>query len=561
MLENMIWIYSMKERFIHITLFAIALLTACERAALGPDATGQDNAISLALSLKYTGNVPADQTKMSSDITQDGSGFRGIEQVYVVPFQTESAFPVEIDNARLGNRNVLIQNPAIGQYGLINNNNSHLYSIVLVPMMTNRVLAYGKAFDSGSVSTKEGKHLNGVLTPTGLDNPNTPGDISFSLEKILETDEAETISQTADNLIAAFNDLIEVIQSSKDAGIRAFLDAFTFKNHILACSSATVYFLEQSFFEAIYRYSGDDPENITPLFPKITALEAAREAAGANFPASFGIPEGSIGMWWNGHKYVKIISGVNISLVPESQYCYPPSLWYYANSSVRTSDNDNVEEQYMYQSPTWESILSCYLDGPSVVSSTRSVAIVDQMEYGVGLVEFHLLAQGNATAAAGCPLTGIIIGDQKDVDYSFAPKSSESLFLYDNSIDGITLSGTSQSFQTLVLPTSAGQAVHFALEFQNNTTSSFPCQQGTIQPGCKFYLAGELKPEAGQKPDAGYSAGIFDSDHKTTINLRVKDLGNAYNAVPDLRDPQLELGIVAEMDWDQLEPGGVKLPF
>ena len=557
----MIWIYSMKERFIHITLFAIALLTACERTALGPDSTGKDNAISLALSLKYTGNVPADQTKMSSDITQDGSGFRGIEQVYVVPFQTESASPVEVGNARLGNRNVLIQNPTIGQYGLIANNNSHLYSIVLVPMMTNRVLAYGKAFDSGSVSTKEGKHLNGVLTPTGLDNPNTPGDISFSLENILAADEAETISQTADNLIASFNDLIEVIQSSKDAGILEFLDAFTFENQILACSSATVHFLEQSFFDAIYNYSGNHPENITPLLSKITALEAAREAAGSNFPASYGIPEGSVGMWWNGHKYVKIISGVNISLVPEGQYCYPPSLWYYANSTVRTSDDDTVEEQYKSQNLTWGSILSRYSDGPSVVSSTRSVAIVDQMEYGVGLVEFHLLAQGNATAAAGCPLTGIIIGDQKDVDYSFAPKSSESLFLYDNSIDGITLSGTSQSFQTLVLPTSAGQAVHFALEFQNNTTSSFPCQQGTIQPGCKFYLAGELKPEAGQKPDAGYSAGIFDSDHKTTINLRVKDLGNAYNAVPDLRAPQLELGVVAEMDWIQLDPGGVKLPF
>ena len=41
----------------------------------------------------------------------------------------------------------------------------------------------------------------------------------------------------------------------------------------------------------------------------------------------------------------------------------------------------------------------------------------------------------------------------------------------------------------------------------------------------------------------------------------MNDLANAYNTVPDLRDPQLELGVVAEMDWIQVTPGGIKLPF
>ena len=54
---------------------------------------------------------------------------------------------------------------------------------------------------------------------------------------------------------------------------------------------------------------------------------------------------------------------------------------------------------------------------------------------------------------------------------------------------------------------------------------------------------------------------MFDSDYKTTVYVRVSELGNAYNTVPDLRDPQLELGVVAEMDWMQVEPGGIKLPF
>ena len=113
------------------------------------------NAISLALSLKSTGDVPAVQTKMTAAITQDGAGFRGIEQIYVVPFQTESAVPVGGGSTRLGDSNVQIHNPTIGQNGLVANNNSHLYDIVRVPLKTNRVLAYGKAFDSGSVATRD----------------------------------------------------------------------------------------------------------------------------------------------------------------------------------------------------------------------------------------------------------------------------------------------------------------------------------------------------------------------------------------------------------------------
>lgn len=81
------------------------------------------DAMSLALSLKSPGGVPDVQTKMTAAITQDGAGFRGIERVYVIPFQTASAAPVSQGDARIGGRNVYINNPAIGQTGLVANNN------------------------------------------------------------------------------------------------------------------------------------------------------------------------------------------------------------------------------------------------------------------------------------------------------------------------------------------------------------------------------------------------------------------------------------------------------
>ena len=540
-------------------LLVVALLVSCTREQI----RDRGNSVSLAISLKNVGEVPEVQTKMTATITQDGAGFRGIEKVYIIPFKTESANPATAGTGRLGDSNVQIQNPAIGQNGLVENNRAHLYNMVSVPLQTNRVLAYGKAIDSGYISSKNGKHKNGVLNPSGLDNPNTPGDISFSLESVLEADDLTEINTISDIIIAALNGVVEVLQTSEDEDIRVFLEAFTVENEITACSHQNLYNMEQSIFGALSYYSGTNPDAISEVMGKLSELQAARGLAGSTFPASYGIPEGSIGMWWNGHRFVKIHDNVNISLVPMTGYCYPPSLWYYANSQVKTSNDDSVTQQYKPQNTTWGSILTFYDGGGSVTTSTRSVAIVDQMQYGVGLVEFRFRTLGgDAEVARGCPLTGIIIGDQKNVDYSFTPNSSESYFVYDNTINGITLGSTSQYVQMLVLPTTDGETVHFALEFQNNASSTFRCQQGTVPPGCKFYLAGELKPGNGTKPEGNETiADVFTSDHKTTVYIKVKSLANAYNTVPDLRDPQLELGVVAEMDWVQLDPGGLKLPF
>ena len=553
--------------FIWLTLSAL-LTSGCVRLLVEGDADkpydDQYNAISLALSLRTPGDVfEVQPTKMTATITQDGTGFRGIDEVFVIPFQTESAAPVNDGSSRLGNRNVVIQGARIVNTGLVANNNSHLYNLVILPRNMNRVLAYGKASDQGSVNTVEGKHLNGVLTASGLDNPTTSDDISFSLEPVLETAVATTIGETTDNLIDALNRVVEAMQESNDADILAFLNVFASENEISACSFQTLYRFEQSILGALSLYSGTNPTAINTIMERVAELQSARNAAGSGFPATYGIPEGAVGMWWNGHRFVKLMSGVNISLIPTPLYCYPPSLWYYANSTIKTSADDQVKEQYKPQNSTWGNILSYYTDGSSVTSATRSTAIVDQMQYGVGLVEFRFLApEGTAAAAAGCPLTGIIVGEQRDVDFSFSPKpTAESRFVYDNTMSGITLGNTTQSIQVLVLPTANDESVHFALEFENTTSSAFQCQQGTVLPGCKFYLAGELKPGEGSKPAGSPVESVFSSDYKTTVKVKARNLSHAYNTVPDLRDPQLEIGVTVDMDWIQVEPGGIKLSF
>ena len=555
---------NVRQAFILLAISAL-LSSGCTRRPLETEGTYDPyNAISLALSLRSPGDVPEEPaTKMTATITQDGTPFRGIEEVFVIPFQTESAVPVDGSSARLGDRNVVIHDPAIGKSGLVANNNSHLYELAILPMRMNRVLVYGKSVDEGTVSNKQGKHKNGVLNPSGLDDPTVSGDISFSLEPILETSEATSIGQIADNLISALNGLVESLQASNDAEILAFLNVFATENEISACSYQTLYRFEQSILGALSQYSGTNPTAINNVMERLAVLQSARNSVGSNFPATYGIPEGAVGMWWNGHRFVKLLNGVNISLVPTPLYCYPPSLWYYANSTIKTSSDSNVEQQYKPQNSTWGNILSYYTDGTAVTYNTRAAAIVDQMQYGVGLAEFHIMALDlSASAVAGCPLTGVIIGEQRDVDFSFSPKQYvESRFVYDNTISGISLGNTSKYFQVLVLPTSSDESVHFALEFQNTTASAIQCQQGTVMPGCKFYLAGELKPGEGSKPAGTPVESVFSSDYKTTVNVTVLNPNKAYNTVPDLRNPQLEIGVTVDMDWIQVKPGGIKLPF
>lgn len=522
------------------------------------------NDISLALSLGENSSFSSMQTKMTAAITQNDGSFRGIEQVYVVPFRTESAAAVTSSIPVLNGRNVAIQNSGIKSNGLVAGNNSHLYEIVSLPRRMNRVLVYGNSVSDGSLETVSGKHLNGVLVPHGLDNPASGEDISFSLEPVAGSSEAEAINIKADNLISALNSVVEAMQGSEDEDIRHFLDVFAQENRIFACSAQTLYRMEQNILGELSVYSGTSSADINLIMSKVTALQSARSSAGAAFPSSYGIPEGSIGMWWNGRRFVRLLDGVNIRLVPMEEYCYPPGLWYFANSPVQTSDDENVKVQYKPQNATWGDILSYYSAGVEVKSSTRSVAIVEQLQYGAGLLEVHFDAPGTeASVAAGCPVTGIIIGEQDDLDFSFAPKSSSSRFIYDNNVSGMTMGSTAsgQSIRTLVNPTAAGQVVHFALEFMNNTSSTFQGRQGEILPGCKFYLAGELKPSGAIQPATEVLQGVFTGDHKTTVHVRVDGLDNAYNVVPDLRDPQLEIGVVADIDWIQITPGGIKLPY
>ena len=521
--------------------------------------------LTLAMSVKSMEEGRPVTTKMSPSITQSNNKFRGIEKIYVIPFNTVSS--VEPQDDRLGGNNVLLENPGISSTGLVSNNNGHLFENVFMPMAMNHVLVYGKAIDSGTVSSQDGKHANGVLTPEGLEDPSGSDDISFCLEPVLDTESQSDLPYQADQILAKLNNLATRILESDNPQIVSIFDVFKRENQILACSFPVFDRIRTDVQSALLAIPSDPAtaaEKIE-INAAILSFSSVLDSYGESFPSSYGIPEGTLGFCWNGREFVRLINGVNIALVNPASYCFPPCLWYYANSPIKTSEDDSIRSEYK-SSNDWHDILAHY-SGTIVSSSTRSVAIADQLQYGVGMLELSLNAPGTeaASLANGCPLTGIIIGDQRDVDFRFQPKATQSRYIYDNIVGDLSIGQTGVTVQTLVLQTGEyrinhKEPVHFALEFQNTTRTILYCQQGEILPKCKFYLAGILDLEEGATQPSGETLNcVFTKDHKTSVSVTVESLRNAYNTVPDLHDPQLEIGIVAEMKWAQITPQSIRM--
>ena len=538
-------------------LFMLSAWTVCscthKEVAEG---LGDAHALSLAMSLK---NVDGgSSTKMTAEITQSTGVFRGIEHMYLVPFGTEEP-QVGYQDPRLGVQNVILSNPGISQSGLVPNNNAHLFGSAFVPNGMNCVLAYGKTPDQGSEAGKAGKHTYGVLTAKGLSDPSYASDISFQLEPVLDmsvTDELSEAYEKADALLDQFNVVMSIMRSSSFASLVGIFDSVKRENQILSCSYATFDYLRTEIQTALIRI----PFESTDLIDEISRVSSAIDdfsskllEVGTTFPVSYGIPEGSIGFWWNGNAFIRRIGGVNVTLVDPATYCYPPSLWYYANSTILTSNNEDISGQYVQTNKHWDDIIVHYTDGGTVNNLTQSIAINDPLQYGVALMSLSL-GDAGTTLVNGCPLTGIIVGDQKDVDFRFMPGTGPSRYIYDNVIDGaLKIGSTAPYTQTLVLETAAGSPVHIALEFRNTTGYTLHCQQGDILPRCRFYMAGVL--------DAPSEGSVFSKDHKTSVTVRINGLDSAYTTVPDLHSPQLEIGLVAEMKWNQITPQTLVLDY
>ena len=276
------------------------------------------------------------------------------------------------------------------------------------------------------------------------------------------------------------------------------------------------------------------------------------------YPVSMGLPAGSAVLRWNGLRFVVVSEGLD-GIAAMDNYCYMPPLYYFANTQLSTSGDNDIYKTYTSEMTDWSQLLGQYRQGSVVRASTRAVALNEPLQFATGLLVATVrasspyLPDGDDDPRTNCsvsgthfPITGILLGGQYKQSFDFTPDTSGSeYYLYDNMISGVYLTATqSAPFRTLVLPTPEDQDIYFFLELRNDSGATFTGAEGLIRPGHYFYLAGKL--EKSDNPDFPQ---VFMQDHYTSVNCQVSSLENAHVAVPEMGTAQLVVGVQTATNW------------
>lgn len=300
------------------------------------------------------------------------------------------------------------------------------------------------------------------------------------------------------------------------------------------------------------------------------------------YPASANLPEGAprISMDTNG-KFVDATdhSISSVSAARLDSYVYPANLQYFVESDIKTATSKVLNGAIS----TFTEAQALYTQNKtSVEAETRSILLNKQIQYGVGRLEIvvnkmdgtkYYDHDGNEVAIPddGYTLTGVLIGDQKAVGWNFAQTGTTSYTIYDKMIAGtaagsaVTKTAGSATNHTLVLETIDDTSINVALEFTNNG-ADFVGAEGIIPAGATFYLIGTLTPSEGGSnygTGDGQTKKVFEQDFVTkatfTINTGANSngewggspdgLGEAHIGLPDMKMPQMELGLSVDLSW------------
>ena len=220
-------------------------------------------------------------------------------------------------------------------------------------------------------------------------------------------------------------------------------------------------------------------------------------------------------------------------------YMYPAELCYFGNSPIRVTDDGHEVDDYPDGVTNWNDDAKwaagatgtgskAWTKNGHVVSSTRSVAMQQNINYGTALLK-TTVKYGAATlkdnrhglfpsedaneitvTGESFELTGILVGGQiRKVGWDYLAKEGAfENMVYDNqivdkTIPNYTSSGAANNPNyTLVwdnwnasLANSNQNVVYIALEFENKSGRDFWGRNNVIRNGSTFYLIGKLDPD------------------------------------------------------------------
>ena len=150
--------------------------------------------------------------------------------------------------------------------------------------------------------------------------------------------------------------------------------------------------------------------------------------------------------------------------------------------------------------------------------------------------------------------------------------TDQMLFIYDPQVrtkkaaDGsaydyycLSSSGDVGNTNTLVFQTYEKKNVKIVLEFENRSGKKFMGYDGIVYPGTKFYMIGEVNPStATTTVTAENKNRVFTQDYTTTFDVQVENFKSAYNVMPDLLAPRMEIGVKVT-NWETIHPTTIEI--
>ena len=533
----------------------------------------------LMLSVSSMSNV----TRMSGDIVQANGNFRGLMDLRAIPFATLSKVTAA-DRPKAYDTEGLRSD----EYA---KSDSRFYFFETCSFMSgvSSFLVYARANAATDADgLPQDPAANGSLV-ADLSVRAAPADIRFAPRPIYADSDAPVYGEAIAECLtavattaASFGGQTYRWRAASDTRLRAFYQNFTGQgdatNALIPSSTANVQQYLSALRQQIYALTFE--ANTVGAALRTAILDAIDEQNAllpANYPASVGLPAGAAVVQWNGTRFEPQTTTTTLSAISNiRRYAYPAELYYFANSLIKTSERDSRQPCYASES-TWNNILGQYEhDNATITTNTTAVAIKKPLQYAVACLKIGFNnsasaltdAKGNAVSigASTFPLTGIIVGSQRPVGFDFVPTSDsdfDTRFIYDS--NPVTATGqqlclggnTTATTNTLVLQTCDGEEVTLILEFLNNSGTAFRGLNGVVYPGTRFYLIGSIEPKA--SPSSDYEKRAFTQDYTTQIAVTAASLAKAYNVLPDILAPHLEVGVQLTPQWTLVTPTMVSL--
>lgn len=510
------------------------------------------------------------KTRMTGDNTQaDGTGFLGMQDIRLIPFSETIG-----ENTSLG-QVITLSNIEDGITGTAS---SKIYKNVAIPTGTTNFLFYGQALRSVSATNED----NGILTAT-VDGQTSTAGITFKLNDVNTT--GSILNTNSEALLTVLNNVVEAAgwSSSTDVNLKQLYEDFT-KSQAGSANSILC------TMQALYDNLKDNTDDVS------NAIKAAITQNGTftntdgklstenKYPADLNLPDGAVAVEFNknnDNKFTYIVptgDATSNPIIDVNNITYPASLYYWTSTPLYASGTAVADGDWPSTPSEWEEATAFSGWGTEVTSSTQSVALKNNINYGVGnlaltvtcaaaTLQDHEKTQADGITSQrnvnvptdGFPVSAVLVGNQPAVvGYDFAAVATDGFYktIYDSKCSlNAKYNSVSEANYTLVLPTKnmANQVVSFVLELTNNSDTEFCGHNEQIIPiGGKFYLIGTLNVNAGNgvvNPDNLNE--VFISDYLTKANVKITSLENAYNVIPDLRSTNLQLGLSVDLDWEQ----------